>query len=296
MAPFARTVASSQARDSARTLATSGDVSAREVVAVASASRVSARRLDVLAGRLGDRDREVMTFVADWRLASGSQLCRLLFGGDDRAARRALKRLSDWRISDRLARRVGGVRRGSAGFVYCLGPAGHRLLAREGLSLRRLGTPGNRHLAHVLAITELNVRLTEADQRGELELLSLEPEPQCWRAFIGPAGTRVVVKPDLAIRIGVGALEDRWLIEVDRATERLTTIHAKARRYVAHARSGSEQREHGTYPRVLWTVPTPQRGDAIRDTLARLAPSERALFEVELFDAAAGFLAAEARA
>ena len=79
-----------------------------------------------------------------------------------------------------------------------------------------------------------------------------------------------VLKPDLFLRIGVGAYEDRWFVEVDLATESAPTIAAKAERYLEHYRGGGEQRRHGVYPRVIWTVPNPRAASRSRQALARL--------------------------
>jgi hypothetical protein len=294
--PIARSIASRPSVEIGRIWADLDEVGAREVDATRPPSRISARALATLGERLGDLDWTVVSFVADHRLARGDQLRRRFFLGDTRAARRLLSRLADWRVLDRLPRRVGGVRRGSDGFVYCLGPAGHRLLAARGLKLLRIGRPGERHINHTLAVTELVVRLFEAHHQGELELIAADPEPVCWRPFVGPGGARVVLKPDLAVRLGVGALEDRWLVEVDLATEHRATIASKAKRYAAHARSGTEQREFGVYPRVLWTVPDAQRATEIADALGAVPAPARSLFQVALAAEAVDYLAREARA
>lgn len=233
--------------------------------------------------------------MADHRLATGDQLTRSYFlRSDERGARRLLNRLTEWRVLDRLPRRVGGVRSGSQGFIYCLGPAGYRLLKARGLTLRRLGRPGARYIDRTLAISELVVRLREAHGLGRLELVGVDPEPMCWRSFIGASGARVVIKPDLFVRIGAGALEDRWMIEIDRATEHPATLVAKAKRYVSHVRSGSEQREFGIYPRVLWTVPTERRRYQLTEILRPVAGGLSSLFAVSRFDEAVDLLVAEA--
>jgi hypothetical protein len=168
-----------------------------------------------------------------------------------------------------------------------------KLLARRGLVQKRLGTPGERYVKHTLAATELVVALHEASREGVLELI--EPpqfEPSCWRGFLGPGAARLILKPDLFVRVGAGSVnEDRWLIEVDLATEASATIRAKANRHLTFYRSASEP----VHPRVLWTVPDVRRAEQIADVLRRLpAPAER-LFSICLLDEVVGFLAAEAR-
>jgi hypothetical protein len=264
-------------------------------------ARVSALQLDAIAADLTDYDRAVLFFLADVRLATGHQVARRLWSSQTprdakaRAARRALWRLEGWRIVDRLPRRVGGIRGGSASLVYGVGPAGRRLLTRQGSGLRRLGTPGDRHVAHTLAITELVVRLHEADPGGQLDLVELQTEPACWREFLGGLlATRVVLKPDLFARIGAGAFEDRYFIELDLGTEHIATLIGKAKRYLAYYRSGEEQSRHDVFPRVVWTVPDRRRAEDVAEALTHLPTGAGRLFVVWPYGEVIGRLAAEA--
>ena len=170
-----------------------------------------------------------------------------------------------------------------------------KLLAQRGFQPRRLDAPGSLYVAHTLACTEFVVELHEADQVGELECIEVQSEPACWRGFLGPGAARLVLKPDLFVRVGAGsASEDRWFIEVDLATEASGTLRTKATRYLAHYRSGSEQAEHGVYPRVLWAVPNEYRAGQVTDALRHLPDEATRLFTVCLLDEAVAFLAAEA--
>lgn len=265
------------------------------------ASRISSSRLDFIASHLTDLDRAVLDVAARTRLCSGAHLERLFWiegspASRSRQARRTLRRLTDWRVLDRQPRSVGGQRAGSRGYVYSLGPAGVRLLAREtGVRVRRPITPGERYVRHVLACTELVVQLTEADRAGTLEVIEVQSEPHCWRGFISGFGRRVILKPDLFVRVGVGALEDRWFIEIDLATEASGTLNAKVRRYLAHFRAGVEQREFGTYPRVLWVVPDARRQTQLGAVLEALPEGARRLFAVCLSAETIQRLAMEAR-
>jgi len=115
--------------------------------------------------QLSDRDRQVLELVARFRTMSGSQLRDLYWpeGAPQtraRLARRGLARLASQDLLTPLARRVGGVRAGSAGYCFALGPAGQRLLG-DGRP-RRPVTPGARHLAHTLAVAQLYVDLVLA--------------------------------------------------------------------------------------------------------------------------------------
>jgi hypothetical protein len=198
-------------------------------------------------------------------------------------------------VLDPLPRTVGGVRAGSDGFVYAVGLAGTKLRVARGYRGRRLQAPGARFTAHTLTITELAVRLHAADRHGDLDLIEVEAEPACWRGYLGPMGARLMLKPDLFVRVGVGAYEDRWMIEVDLATEASGTIKSKAERYVAYYRSGTEQSQHGVFPRVLWAAPDDRRVRQIEEALGRLNAEARKLFTVCRLVEVAGLLGAEAR-
>lgn len=296
-------VALSAKSESGSTGAASGRVSPPNDSASQRPNYVTADRLFRITDEMSELDWTLLSFVSSVRLATGKQVARRFWSatreGDSaeaRAARRALARLARWRVLDPLPRRIGGKRAGSAAIVFRVGVAGLKLLAQRGFQPRRLDAPGALYVAHTLACTELVVELHEADGAGELECIEVQSEPGCWRGFLGPGAARLVLKPDLFARIGAGsASEDRWFIEIDLATEASGTLRTKAARYLAHYRSGSEQAEHGVYPRVLWAVPNEHRAGQVTDALRHLPDEATRLFTVRLLDEAVAFLAAEAR-
>jgi hypothetical protein len=303
--PTASPTASSATGQTSRTVATSGQVSAAKDSPLDHPLRLSATRLETISARLVEGDWRVLNFVSKCRLASGKQLARGLWNADRqsapsqaRIARRKIKRLSDWRVLDPLPdRTVGGLHGGSDTIIYGVGAAGVRLLARRGQHQKRLGRPGARYVAHTLACTEVVVDLNVLAAQGELEVIETQQEPQCWRSFLGGMGARIILKPDLYLRVAApGSIyESRWMVELDMATEASTTIRSKAARYLAHYRAGSEQRKHGVYPRVLWAVPDARRAEQVREALDRLpAPAER-LFAICLQHEVSSRLIAEAR-
>lgn len=232
---------------------------------------------------LSERDHAVLRFVARLHFASGDQLARLCFGGSVRSARHGLHRLVRLDVLARLPRRVGGVRAGSAGFVYYLGLAGQRLAMQGGLlparRVRRPHAPGQLFVRHALLIAELHTRLVEAERAGHVELLRLEAEPACWRR--SPA---VVLKPDSYVRLGLGDFEDSYFIEVDRGTEGSRTIERQLAAYVTYCQSGSEQATRGVFPKTLWLTSRAERVAVIAASLDRLPISDRELFAVAPFD------------
>ncbi len=197
-----------------------------------------------------------------------------------------------------LPQRIGGVRRGSEGLVYFVGPAGARLLAlRDGRHVKRLVAPGERFVRHTLAITEIYVGLHEAEHQKALQLHALETEPTCWRAFTGPMGATVTLRPDLFVALAAGAEdEDRWFLELDLATEGRGSILRKLARYRHHFYSGLEQHRHGVYPRTVWSVPDVKRASWLHDILERQGQTDKQLHVVTTHDALVPFLASEARA
>lgn len=297
--PVAPPIASSASAQHTRPGLASRDISPPKQSVPARSNYITADRLYRTLHQMTDTDWLVLGFLGDCRLASGSQLIRRYWqtadrnDGRARAGRRALKRLSDRRVLDALPRRVGGERAGSSGIVYTVGVAGAKLLARRGAQASRLEAPGALYVAHTLAATEMVVRLDEADRSASLEVIEVQTEPACWRSFLAGIGARLTLKPDLFIRVTApgSGYEDRWFVEVDLATEATGTILAKAKRYLAHHRAGTEQ----VHPRVLWTVPDARRSAQIESALERLPAQARRMFSVSRFEEAVAFLATEAR-
>ncbi len=235
-------------------------------------SRVGHIQLATLAESCDGRRRGIIEAVHDLRLATGQQLRRLFFSAgssttaDRRHARRELAWLNENRLLHRLERRIGGRDAGSEGFVYCLGPVGRRTVEfwqGHGLSQSRsTWEPGASFVDHTLAVTELFVRLREAEQ---IDLVNWQSEPSCWRSYIGPFGGQLHVKPDAFAIVADDRFEHLWFVEIDCGTERIGTLRRKFRAYTDYASSGTEQRQHGLFPHVLWVTPSPHRSKLLTD-------------------------------
>lgn len=259
-----------------------------------SAPRKGRRQLARLAMDLSERDRTIVRNVSDLRLATASQLERLHFLVPDqhataltaaRTARRTLERLTRDRLLVRLERRIGGMRAGSASFIYALGPVGQRVLGEDG-PRRRFREPSAVFVAHTLAASELYVRLHEAAHSGELQLLAgIEPEPACWRNVVTGTG-RTFLKPDLFVVAGNDEYEYRWFVEVDLGTEHAPAIVRKCRAYEAYYRSGTEQAEHGVFPRVLWVAQDDRRAERLGRVITGGSDLTDGLFVVTTADQA----------
>jgi hypothetical protein len=259
-------------------------------------SRLSARRLRELADDLSDRDRAVLDALATARVLSGGQLERLLFidiapSARGRIRRRVLGRLVASGLVQTLERRVGGVRAGSAGLVYALSAAGHRLrdLGTSGQVRRRSAhTPGALFLAHALAVGEVFVQLHEA-LRGapgpRLERFAVEADAR----FI--AG-QVVLRPDALAVLSAGDVEDVWWLEIDRGSESAPRLRSMFGRYLAFARSG-EAGPGGVVPRVVISVMNERRRRLVRRVVGELPAPAGELFVVCLERDVASVLVSE---
>lgn len=221
--------------------------------------------LQRLAGQLSDRDWGILRFLHQHRYATTDQLRRVFFvdhaslSAAIRACVRVLDRLLGKRILTRLERRIGGVRHGSAGFVWCLDAIGVRLTRPEGGPRRRVQDPSFTFLTHTLAITETHVQLLGAARAGTFHMNAVQVETEAWRDYVTPSGATSILKPDLMVTVSSDAYDDHWYLEVDLGTESLPVLLRKCRAYEDYRRTGRAQAEHGIFPRVLWVLPTPER-------------------------------------
>jgi hypothetical protein len=255
--------------------------------------RVRASYVEQLAERLSSRDWSIIFSVYRFGLISGSQLERLYF--NDLSARsrsvkrwQTLKRLADAGVLAPLDRRVGTAHRGSAPLCYALDSAGQRLVQlrvnreSQGLTVRRPRLPGDRFIAHTLAVSELYVALVERSRLGGLALTEFQAEADAY----WPDGSRGLIKPDAFVRLERGDAADYWWYEADLATESLPTIHGKLLAYLDFVQRG-QLGPDGIVPRVLIGVPTIKRRAAVQSVVDELPEPADALFLVaDMSDAA----------
>ncbi|MFL6137365.1 MAG: replication-relaxation family protein [Frankiaceae bacterium] len=252
----------------------------------AASARLGRRGLARLRVELSERDAAVLRQVAAHHFLTTGQVEGLCFTAHAtplaaaRACRRTLARLHDHRVLMRLERRIGGVRAGSASFVWTVGPVGDRLLreARGDPRRRRWYEPSARFLDHCLAVADAHLRLRAAAARGTFELVTVELEPACWRSYFGTVGASDVLRPDLYAVTAHGKYEDCWFIEVDRGSESLPRLLAKCGQYEAYRRSGPEQQQSGTFPLVVWLLPDRKRADRLSEAIATSRLLDPALF------------------
>jgi hypothetical protein len=239
-----------------------------------------------------DREIGVLKSVERYRYLTARQIEALHFFDHAspmtaaRTCRRTLERLTKATVLSRLERRIGGVRAGSASFIYTLSPLGHRLLHDEEGPRKRHREPSARFLTHTLAIAQFAIDVTSAARAGTIKSLHIEAEPDCWRAYSrGLAGSEIL-KPDLRVAFTLGEYEHRWFVEIDLASESTAAIVRKFRSYHSYWSSGTEQDRTGMFPRVLWAAPDLQRVARIERAIKHTPHLNPELFEVTMIDAA----------
>ncbi len=224
------------------------------------------------AGQLSDRDLAVLRGLGDLGFMSAGQIQRCWFDAPDvspigarRRTQRVLHRLTERRLLSRIDRRHGGSRGGSAAFTYRLDARGRRAAGLTGRGGYR--EPSERFVDHSLAISELHVQLVEAERRGHITDVSLGHEPGIWRRFPTASGIETL-KPDLLVELTTAdGWELRWFVEIDRGTEHLPTVLAKAHLYERYWRSGHEATRNEVFPRVAWSVPDDRRVARVSEAL-----------------------------
>ena len=234
----------------------------------------------------------LLALVAAHRFATTTQLARLTapeYASSASALRqtqRHLANLAQQRLLTSLERRVGGWQGGSAVTIWAATTRGHRLVAvdeGEGEVPRRQRPRevSTTFLDHLLAITEVRTSIEEAvRQEADTEaMVALEPE--CWRTALSPSGQVQVLRPDLAVTITSPAYEDRYLVEVDRATENPGRVIATCWRYQEHqAQVGDDD----VFPLVVWLVPGDRRRHRLERAIAHSSGLLRDLFRVIRLD------------
>ncbi len=228
-----------------------------------------------LQQRLSERDRQVLDYVSELRLLGARQIQTLAFPDEchatavtaARSCRRVLERLTEEGLLARLERRIGGVRAGSASYVYALTSLGQRVLDLDG-ARRRLTEPSAFFVDHTLAVADFLVRLVVAARTGEFALSEWEAEPACWQD-VSTLGGRIVLRPDLLVVLMVGEYELRWFVEVDRGTEHVPTLLRKCRLYHTYYKNGVEQRQHKVFPRVLWVALDQRRAERLQEAITK---------------------------
>ena len=238
----------------------------------------------------------LLALVAAHRFATTTQLARLTAleyaspASALRQTQRHLASLAQQRLLTSLERRVGGWQGGSAVTIWAATTRGHRLVAAENGEWeevprrQRSREVSTTFLDHLLAITEVRTSIEEAVRQEVDTEAAVALEPDCWRTRLGPSGQVQVLRPDLAVTITSPAYEDRYLIEVDRATENPGRVIATCWRYQEHQATTSQASDGGVFPLVVWLVPGDRRRHRLERAIAHSTGLLRDLFRVIRLD------------
>lgn len=237
----------------------------------------------------------LLALVAAHRFATTTQLARLIAleyaspASALRQTQRHLASLAQQRLLTSLERRVGGWQGGSAVTIWAATTRGHRRVAPdegEGEVPRRQRPRevSTTFLDHLLAITEVRTSIEEAVRQEADTEAAVALEPDCWRTALSPSGQPQVLRPDLAVTITSPAYEDRYLVEVDRATENPGRVIATCWRYQEHQATTSQASDGGVFPLVVWLVPTDRRRHRLERAIAHSTGLLRDLFRVIRLD------------
>ena len=232
----------------------------------------------------------LLALVAAHRFATTTQLARLTApeyaspASALRQTQRHLASLTQQRLLTSLERRVGGWQGGSAVTIWAATTRGHRRVAADEDEVPRRQRPrevSTTFLDHLLAITEVRTNVEEAVRQEADTEAAVALEPDCWRTALSPSGQVQVLRPDLAVTITSPAYEDRYLVEVDRATENPGRVIATCWRYQEHQAQASDG---GVFPLVVWLVPTDRRRHRLERAIAHSTGLLRDLFRVIRLD------------
>ncbi|WP_260679013.1 replication-relaxation family protein [Actinomyces sp. oral taxon 169] len=233
----------------------------------------------------------LLALVAAHRFATTTQLARLTApeyaspASALRQTQRHLASLAQQRLLTSLERRVGGWQGGSAVTIWAATTRGHRLVAAdEGEGVPRRQRPrevSTTFLDHLLAITEVRTSIEEAVRQEADTEAAVALEPDCWLTRLGPSGQVQVLRPDLAVTITSPSYEDRYLVEVDRATENPGRVIATCWRYQEHQAQASDG---DVFPLVVWLVPTDRRRHRLERAIGHSTGLLRDLFRVIRLD------------
>ena len=253
-----------------------------------------ARFSSLLPAPIHPMQARLLALVAAHRFATTTQLARLTaleYASSASALRqtqRHLASLAQQRLLTSLERRVGGWQGGSAVTIWAATTRGHRLVATgEGDEVPRRQRPrevSTTFLDHLLAITEVRTSIEEAVRQEADTEATVDLEPDCWRTALSPSGQPQVLRPDLAVTITSPAYEDRYLMEVDRATENPGRVIATCWRYQEHQATTSQASDGGVFPLVVWLVPGDRRRHRLERAIAHSTGLLRELFRVIRLD------------
>ena len=259
-----------------------------------SPTKSTARFSSLVPAPIHPMQARLLALVAAHRFATTTQLARLTapeYASSASALRqtqRHLASLAQQRLLTSLERRVGGWQGGSAVTIWAATTRGQRLVAvDEGEEVPRRQRPrevSTTFLDHLLAITEVRTSIEEAVRQEADTEAAVALEPECWRTALSPSGQVQVLRPDLAVTITSPAYEDRYVVEVDRATENPGRVIATCWRYQEHQATSAQASDGDVFPLVVWLVPNDRRRHRLERAIAHSTGLLCELFRVICLD------------
>lgn len=260
---------------------------------------VRSRHIRDVAGfppiRLTQRDNELLTALAEYRLLTTSQIRKLFFRSLHRTRKRLFK-LWQHKLVDRLFRPISLGERPSD-VIYALAPLGARMLSRR-KGFAEEAMPEARHvkkfsslfLDHTLAVNDVRIALTLAIRhksdwqfRDWREGKSIAEEVMFIDPMDGPAQIRLPLMADGSFCIRQGDRTQRCLVEVDLGTTTLRKIRRKLLGYSFFALKGIDQNRGGKSAfLVLWVASSRGRLRSLLSA-AETIPSQRITSEIFRF-------------
>lgn len=138
----------------------------------------TATTLAALRERLTPRDMQIISFIEQAHCAFTHQLTRLFFTSASteqaasKACRRNMQKLLEYKLVNKLDRKIGGYRAGSNANIWYLTDAGYKLLDLEDpdtpLKRRRFLEPSAITLRHRLTSVECYIQMVELERKVQL--------------------------------------------------------------------------------------------------------------------------------
>ena len=227
---------------------------------------------------LQPRDEVILIFMTEFRLLSREQLQKLLDFPCTTRINIRLKKLYDQGYLSRLALPTVT---GAPKALYYLGPQGAALVADNvGTDLLILERE-RKHLQdrkvlflnHQLFLNDVRIAFTLAiNAYAQMTLKRWIKERDCLIEFLNPQGKLIILRPDGCLCLTFRSRLYSFFIEVDCSTMTNNRLKAKARAYLAYARSGRSEQDFGfRYFRVLIITKTEARLLNLKSTIEELS-------------------------
>ena len=227
---------------------------------------------------LQPRDEVIMIFMAEFRFLSREQLQKLLDFPCTTRINIRLKKLYDQGYLSRLALPTVT---GAPKALYYLGPQGVSLVS-DNLGIDPLILERNRKhlqdrkvlfLNHQLFLNDVRIAFILAIKTHvQMTLKRWIKERDCFLEFHNAQGKLTILRPDGCLCLTFRDRLYSFFIEVDCSTMTNSRLKAKARVYLAYARSGRSEQDFGfKYFRVLIITKTEARLLNLKSTIEELS-------------------------